>query len=88
MKRYFWLSFCDPHRPKGFQFLGVSIIPIDEGETIADAAMTAHMIDCNPGGEVAGIEFESDRVPVDAVGRLLTRLESEILERYLAGPAH
>lgn len=37
MNRIFWLSFCDTDRPKGQQFLGVSVVDVTE-EQIAEAA--------------------------------------------------
>jgi hypothetical protein len=36
MTRTFWLSFCDPHKPIGDQFLGVAIVQVTEAD--ADAA--------------------------------------------------
>jgi|SRR5580765_5989839 len=36
----FWLSFTDPDRPKGEQFLGVAIIDVTE----ADAALAAAIV--------------------------------------------
>ncbi len=44
-----WLSFADPHRPKGSQFLGVAIV---QGLNADDALANAWTTSCNPGGEV------------------------------------
>lgn len=30
--RTFWLSFCDPNKPKGKQFLGVSVVEVDDDD--------------------------------------------------------
>lgn len=53
--RLHWLSFCDPQRPKGKQFLGVVIV---WAYGFVDAADKAHRMGINPGGEVAGMEYE------------------------------
>ena len=53
MKKAFWLSFCDPARPKGQQFLGACIV---EGDDIIQAVQMAHVKGCNPGGEVKGVQ--------------------------------
>jgi|HubBroStandDraft_4_1064222.scaffolds.fasta_scaffold116597_4 hypothetical protein len=54
VKKFFWLSFCDPDKPKGSQFLGANIIE-------ASDAIMAHfgsgIYGCNPGGEVKIIEI-------------------------------
>lgn len=79
MTRLWWLSFADPHRPKGEQFLGVSII---EAPGFGAATLTAHILGCNPGGEVQGLEiherFHHVLTP-DYIGRLLTRAEIDAL---------
>jgi len=49
----FWLSFCDPERPKGTQFLGASLVEADDLE---QAIRTAHRVGANPGGEVMSME--------------------------------
>ena len=48
---FWWLSFCDPDRPKGMQFLGGCIV---EADSLKDAIQVAWRHDCNPGGEVMG----------------------------------
>ena len=67
-----WLSFCDPDKAKGQQFLGVVIVE-------APGFMRAHQKACelgiNPGGEIQAM-------PVDGVAseyhdRLLSRVELE-----------
>ena len=48
---YFWLSFADPDKPRGKQFLGGCVI---EAESFPGAITEAHRLGCNPGGEVMG----------------------------------
>lgn len=70
MKR-FWLSFCDPKKPEGEQFLGVSIV---EAPHFTLAAPTAWTLGCNPCGEVQITELPPD-VDFHAswLGRLIDR---------------
>lgn len=50
MSTRWWLSFCDPARPAGQQFLGACIVEaVDE----ITAVKVAHALGINPGGEVA-----------------------------------
>lgn len=86
-----WLSFCDPDRPKGTQFLGAAIV---EGENFLVAVMNAHALGCNPGGEVQGHTVAACVAPLIRahwIGRLLTReecaaLDDEVMrERRLRG---
>lgn len=63
----FWMSFCDPDKPKGQQFLGVSIVEVDEldvmlaiGNLAMAASAKAWERQCNPGGEVAMKEIHPD----------------------------
>lgn len=74
--RWWYLSFADPARPKGEQFLGAAIV---DGEDLASAITSAWRRGCNPGGEVMGIEITSisDRVVESYRFRLLTRDEAE-----------
>lgn len=53
----FWLSFADPSRPKGAQFLGACVIV---GATLIDAVKNAHIFGCNPGGEVMGTQIPKE----------------------------
>jgi hypothetical protein len=85
-----WLSFADPSRPKGTQFLGVAIVRVDssgEGDGFFHAVRTAHALGINPGGQVQGHFIPPDIAPlVDAkwVERLLTREECEQFDREWA----
>jgi hypothetical protein len=69
----FWLSFADPGRPKGTQFLGVAIVNADD---FLAAVRKAHALGINPGGEVQG--FETPLLPAAKyLDRLLTKEEAE-----------
>lgn len=74
---WWWLSFCDPARPKGEQFLGVAIV---RAGGVVSAAAEAGRLGINPGGEVAGADLPME--PDEAwrlawCERLLTREEAE-----------
>lgn len=76
-----WLSFCDPKRPAGQQFLGVAIVA---GTDLVEATKNAWANECNPGGEVMGqkIDEVSARfVGPEWVNRLLTKEQCEFLDR-------
>src|ERR1700723_220414 len=51
-EEYWWLSFCDPDKPKGTQFLGVIIV---KAHGITDALTKCNAMLINPGGEVSGL---------------------------------
>lgn len=69
----FWLSFADPGRPKGTQFLGVAIVVADDFLT---AVRKAHALGINPGGEVQGAG--TALLPASKyLDRLLTKEEAE-----------
>lgn len=75
--QWYWLSFADPARPKGTQFLGVVIL---RGESFGDAFLRSHLLGLNPGGEIVGVEIPADRVPPARYRmRLLSREEAESL---------
>jgi hypothetical protein len=74
---HWWLSFCDPERPKGKQFLGAAIV---EAGDMIEACRMAWALGCNPGGEVAGLAIPSDRIRFVAStwrNRLLTKTECD-----------
>lgn len=78
---WFWLSFADPDRPKGTQFLGACLV---QGTSFMDAIQQAHMTGLNPGGEVQGFEVPQERlsnVKPKWCNRLLTRSECEEMDR-------
>lgn len=76
-----WLSFADPDRPKGEQFLGVAIV---RASGMGPAVTTAHVLKINPGGEVQGVEIPKTLAPPDEwIGRLLSREEIVDLEKIM-----
>jgi hypothetical protein len=56
-KKYCWLSFVDPHRPKGKRFLGACIV---EAVDVYEAIPKSHRLRINPGGAVQCRSFEAD----------------------------
>jgi hypothetical protein len=71
---WFYLSFADGRRPKGFQWLGAAFV---KATTFEKAMWTAWLLRINPGGEVMGYEIE--RLPPEEYrNRLLTR--SDLIE--------
>ena len=81
----FWLSFCsDSDLPEGSQFLGACIVP---GDDVLSAVQAAHMLGCNPGGEVVGhpVPPGMDQYVEDRWrNRLMTRAECEQFDREMA----
>lgn len=76
---YYWLSFCDPDKPEGTQFLGASII---EAADFVTAITKSHLLGCNPGGEVVTWEFEPDKCPIPIAAienKLMTKDDIERL---------
>jgi hypothetical protein len=81
-----WLSFCDPEKPKGEQFLGACVVM---GHNVGVASMIAHVLGCNPGGEVAGCPIPDEHIPLIRpkwLARVLTKQEckefdDELLKR-------
>ena len=63
-----WLSFADPDQPKGSQFLGVAIV---DAVCFEEAVVWSHMLGCNPGGEVQGVDISEEQVPKDFLHRIL-----------------
>ena len=81
----FWLSFCDPDRPKGSQFLGACIVEGQSGVPMS-AIQTAWLRKCNPGGEVQIAEILPSLVKHVApkwMNRLLTREEAQEFDREM-----
>lgn len=52
-----WLSFADPAKTKGDQFLGVVIV---DANSFEDAIKTAWRLEINPGGECMGLELPEE----------------------------
>lgn len=53
-----WLSFCDPAKPKGEQFIGICIVEAVDQIT---AVKVTHALGINPGGEVAFMDIREDK---------------------------
>lgn len=65
---YWYLSFADPSKPRGKQWLGGCYV---KGDDIRQAMLRAWEAGCNPGGQIYGIPVEN---PGDAfVDRLLNK---------------
>lgn len=67
-----WMSFCDPEKPKGQQFLGVVVV---EAPGFMHAHQKAWELGVNPGGEIQAFRVEG--VPNEFHDRLLSRAELE-----------
>lgn len=72
-----WISFCDAKRPKGDQFLGVSLVETDDRTdrdttrvAVAAAIRQAWRTGCNPGGQAQATCLPLDRLPNDHRVRL------------------
>lgn len=79
-----WLSFCDGDRPAGEQFLGATIVP---GESMTEAVVNAHIIGCNPGGAVQGVEVPEHMEAYCKmwIGRLLTKDDCAAFDKNAPG---
>lgn len=64
---WFWLSYADPERPQGEQFLGIAIV---EGVNMRHATIVASLQGLNPGGECRLWQLPGELVGF--TGRLLT----------------
>lgn len=81
--RLWWLSFVDPKRAEGSKFLGACQVWAD---CYINAVEGAHVLGCNPGGEVKGMDVDprlSGLVPAEYVGVLMDRHTCEILEALM-----
>lgn len=81
---WWWLSFADGKRPGGSQFLGVAIV--GPAQDIMRAALIAHRLGVNPGGEVQGLPVPAamlSAIPAEWRGRLMTRREAMALDRLI-----
>lgn len=67
-----WLSFCDPGRPKGQQFLGVAVV---EASGLMHAHQRTWALGINPGGEIQACPVGG--VPIEYRDRLLSRTDLE-----------
>lgn len=71
---WWWLSFADPKKPDGNQFLGVACV---EAFDFISACVEAWRLGINPGGEVAGCPLPEP--PEEALRNQLAS-ESELAE--------
>ena len=55
-----WLSFCDPERPAGTQFLGAIVLECFEDPGLAASECWA--LGINPGGEMLMIDVPEEKV--------------------------
>lgn len=76
MTKLFWLSFADPDKPSGSQFLGVVVI---RAASYPLAVHETHRLGINPGGEVLGVELDAQAAENAALprNRILTREECD-----------
>jgi hypothetical protein len=78
-ERWWWLSFCDPERPRGQQFLGACVV---RARGVATACRASWTLGCNPGGEMMALPApEHFIVQPGWEGRLLTRAECDEFNR-------
>lgn len=70
---WWWLSFADAHKPRGSQNLGCAVVQAD---SLVEAVQEAHLMGCNPGGQVLGqpMPYLPRGMPIN---RLLTPAELE-----------
>lgn len=67
-----WMSFCDPEKPKGKQFLGVCIV---SAPGLMHAHQKALALGINPGGEILAAQVED--IPGEYMNKLLSRADIE-----------
>lgn len=65
-----WMSFCDPAKPKGSQFLGVIIM---RSPGIAHAIDRSHRMGINPGGEIFSYVTDPSDIKPEHFDQLLTK---------------
>jgi hypothetical protein len=72
-----WLSFADPQRPHGSQFLGVAVV---RAPGFVTATVIARQLGINPGGEVRGFALPDDAPVTEAdMNRLLSHDEARAI---------
>ncbi len=82
--RLWWLSFCDPDRPKGTQFLGACMV---WAISPVSAVIRCHALGINPGGEIQLTECNTDPTPFEPwIDRLMSRAEIDAMHALLPGP--
>jgi hypothetical protein len=69
--QFYWMSFADPDRPEGTQFLGCLILQATDP---MDLITKSHRMGLNPGGEVQFLEIPPEGIPAEKWhNRLLSR---------------
>jgi len=70
----YYMSFCDPDKPEGKQYLGSIII---DGADVKDALKNSRIFSINPGGEVMFIDITkvTDKIKSTHKYRLLNEEE-------------
>lgn len=84
MKSLWYMSFCDPRKPKGQQFLGALIL---EAHSFEEALIISHLTKLNPGGEIQYFEIyeEAREFCHPYMNRLMQRAEAEsISDKFTA----
>jgi hypothetical protein len=56
---FYYLSFCDPGKPNGTQFLGATLVEADDP---SDMLTKTHANGTNPGGEVEFLELDFESI--------------------------
>jgi hypothetical protein len=75
VRSFIWMSFCDPNKPKGQQFLGVIIT---QSLGLTHAIKETHERGINPGGEIQSYIFPPGLlVDVKYLNRLMQKEELE-----------
>lgn len=79
---YWWLSFCDPDKPAGSQFLGAIIV---KAHGMTDALTKCNTMMINPGGEVQGVAIPEEAnylIKPEDVNKLLSK---EYIQKNMGG---
>lgn len=79
MTQTWWLSFADPDRPEGTQFLGVVILDVDETDVAASEGITTAIrashglppLDDPEDQWMSGAVYKSHRLKVNPGGQVL-----------------
>lgn len=72
-----WLSFCDPGKPKGSQFLG---IVVTRALGFVSALEKARELGVNPGGECRGYVTDMKGLTEAHFDRLLSKAELDAID--------
>jgi hypothetical protein len=90
---YFWLSFADPHKPKGSQFLGALIIDTSnyigpfkkplhpKDNEFAKAVTYSQVLNLNPGGAIRGFPIDNKYLVHEEIKALVDSYKDRLLTR-------